>query len=111
MRRAMFLAATIGALALAPIGAARAADCPTLLHLHGYLTVAAVKCGYREAASIIDAASACRAQVGHAAATRTATDGIRFAQGEIVVKGGVPAWCEFVKGQYPSLVGGAPRPR
>jgi hypothetical protein len=111
MPRAMFLAATVGALASVPIGAARAADCLTLLHLHGYLTVAAVKCGYKEAASIIDAASACRAQVGHAEATKTATDGIRFARGEIVVKGGVAAWCEFVRGQYPSFVGGAPRPR
>jgi hypothetical protein len=82
-----------------------------LLHLHGYLTVAEVKCGYKEAAAVIDQASACRAQVGHAAATKTANDGIRFAQGEIVVKGGVPAWCGFVKSQYPSLVSGTARPR
>jgi hypothetical protein len=98
-------------LGLGRISAVSAADCPTLLHLHGYLTVAKVKCGYREAESIIDEASKCRAQVGHTAATSTATDGIRFAQGEIVAKGGVPAWCGFVKSQYPSLLSGTGRPR
>ncbi|MFI5014169.1 MAG: hypothetical protein ACHQAY_17670 [Hyphomicrobiales bacterium] len=109
-RKGLLIATTVALLVPAQVRVARAADCPTLLHLHGYLTVAVVKCGYKKAAAIINAASACRAQAGHAAATKTATDGIRFAIGEIVVKGGVPAWCSFVKGQYPSVIG-APRAR
>jgi hypothetical protein len=99
----------IAALGLACISTAQAADCPTLLHLHGYLTVAGVKCGYREAEEIINSASACRSSIGHAVATRTAADGIRFAKGEIIAKGGVAAWCGYVKAKYPSLVSGAPR--
>ncbi|SEC96145.1 hypothetical protein SAMN05519104_2459 [Rhizobiales bacterium GAS188] len=107
--RPSMLIATIGALSFAPISATRAADCDTLLHLHGYLTVATVRCGFTEAPNIIDAASTCRSQVGKASATKTATDGIRFAQGEMVAKGGISPWCSFVRGQYPSLVSGKAR--
>jgi hypothetical protein len=87
----------------------RAADCPTLLHLHGYLTVATGKCGFTEASNIVDLASTCRAQIGKASALKLASDGIRFAQGEMVVKGGTATWCAFVKGQYPSLIEGKGR--
>jgi hypothetical protein len=104
MRRAALLAAMTGALLQAQMLGARAADCPTLLHLHGYLTVATVKCGFTEASNIIDLASACRTQIGKAPAEKVATDGIRFARGEMVAKGGTAAWCAFVKGQYPSLI-------
>ncbi len=105
-RSTRIIVASIG---MAWITAAEAADCPTLLHLHGYLTVAGVKCGYREAEEIINSASACRNEIGHAVATRKAADGIRFARGEIVVKGGAVAWCSFVKSKYPSLISGASR--
>jgi hypothetical protein len=111
MKRASTLRISIAALALVWGSLAEAADCPTLLHLHGYLTVAGAKCGYREAEEIFKSASACRTQIGHAEATRQAADGIRFARGEIVVKGGTAAWCGYVKGKYPSLVGGASRSR
>jgi len=106
------IAAMLGlASSLAAIAEAQAADCPNLLHLHGYLTVAVVKCGFREARSIVNLASSCRTMVGHASATQTAADGIRFAQGEIAAKGGVPAWCGFAKSQYPSLLNGAGKVR
>jgi hypothetical protein len=82
-----------------------------MLHLHGYLTVAVAKCGFKEATNVVNAASVCRAQTGHAAATQLATDGIRFAQGEMKEKGGVLQWCASVKGQYPSLISGASRHR
>ena len=107
MLRSIALAAAAASLTLLPAPTS-AEDCATLLHLHGYLTVAVVKCRLVEASSIIDAASACRAQSGRDNAARTATDGIRFALGEIVAKGGEPGWCKFVQSQYPSLV--RPRP-
>ena len=103
MLRVISFGLALTALTLASVPTT-AQDCPTLLHLHGYLTVAAVKCRLVEASSIIDAASDCRAQSGRDIATRTATDGIRFAMGEIAAKGGVPAWCKFVQGEYPSLI-------
>lgn len=104
--RTLILATLVAPLALAP---AKAEDCPTMLHLHGYLTVAIAKCGFREASAVINAASACRAQVGHASATQTATEGIRFALGEMKEKGGIGAWCVFAKAQYPSLLSGSGR--
>jgi hypothetical protein len=104
MRRATHLAAMTGAPVLSHMPSVRAADCPTLLHLHGYLTVATAKCGFTEASNVIDAASACRAQIGKEAAAKVATDGIRFAQGEIVAKGGSSAWCALIRRQYPSLI-------
>jgi len=94
----------LAALTLAP-HAATAEDCPTLLHLHGYLTVAVSRCGLVEASGVVDAASACRAQAGPDAAAGMATDGVRFAVGEIAAKGGEPSWCKFVQGEYPSLFG------
>jgi hypothetical protein len=109
MRRATLLTAMTGALVLAQILSGRAADCPTLLHLHGYLTVAKVKCGFAEASNVIDAASTCRAQLGKTQALKVATDGIGFARGEMTAKGGTSPWCAFVKGQYPSLIGGKAR--
>ena len=109
--RLAVLVALMPAFVSAETHAARAADCDTLLHLHGYLTVAHAKCGLKEAPEVVDEASACRAQLGAAAATQMATDGIRFGEGELVEKGGVAAWCAFVKGKYPSLVSGKARPR
>jgi hypothetical protein len=106
MLRSISLAMALASLTLFSVPTS-ADDCPTLLHLHGYLTVAVMKCRLVEDSNIIDAASACREQSGRDNATRTATDGIRFALGEIVAKGGVPAWCKFVPSEYPSLV----RPR
>ena len=104
--RLAVLVALMPAFVSAETHAARAADCDTLLHLRGYLTVATVKCGFTEASNVIDQASACRSKAGKAEATRIATDGIRFAQGEMVAKGGTATWCGFVKSQYPSLVAG-----
>ena len=101
----------IAALGLAWGTTAEAADCPTLLHLHGYLTVAGAKCGYREADEVFKSASACRAKISHAEATRKAVDGIRFARGEIIAKGGTAAWCAYVKRIYPSFIGDAQRLR
>jgi len=110
MSRTAIAAAIAAQIALAPL-ASLAADCPTTLHLHGYLTVAVAKCGFREAINVVSAASDCRAQTGHAAATQFATDGIRFAQGEMKVKGGVLPWCASVRSQYPSLISGPMRRR
>jgi len=104
--RLAVLVALMPAFVSAETHAARAADCDTLLHLHGYLTVATVKCGFTEASNVIDQASACRSKAGKAEGTRIAPDGIRFAQGEMVAKGGTATWCGFVKSQYPSLVAG-----
>jgi hypothetical protein len=104
--RRLLIAMGLAALTSAP---ACAEDCETLLHLHGYLTVAAAKCRLVEAPNVIDAASACRAQSGSDVATRTATDGIRFAVGEMAAKGGVTAWCKFVQNEYPSLIGARSR--
>ena len=100
----------VAGLAFVPLAPVRAADCATMLHLHGYLTVAHAKCGLKEAPEVVDEASACRTQLGAAAATQMATDGIRFGEGELVEKGGVAAWCAFVKGKYPSLISGKARP-
>jgi hypothetical protein len=74
-----------------------AEDCPTLLHLDGYLTVAVVKYRLVEVSNIIDAASTCRAQSSRDNATRTAIDGIRFALVEVVAKGGVSTCSKFVR--------------
>ena len=64
--RLAVLVALMPAFVSAETHAARAADCDTLLHLHGYLTVATVKCGFTEASNVIDQASACRSKAGKA---------------------------------------------
>jgi hypothetical protein len=111
MSRSAIATATAAQIAFWLFSPASAADCPNMLHLHGYLTVAVAKCGFKEAPSVVNAASDCRAQLGHSVATQLARDGIRFAQGEMKAKGGVPSWCASVKGQYPSLISDASRHR
>ncbi len=84
-------------------GAARAEDCPNLLHLQGYMNRAAQRCGVREAAAVEHAAHRCATRLGERA-NPVLTDGMRFAQGEEIAKGGTSAWCAFVQTTWPNLI-------
>lgn len=97
MRPALALLILLGA------DPATAQDCPNLLHLKGYMNQAATRCGVKEATASEHVAHVCATRLGPRA-DRMLLDGMRFADGEAIVKGGTPAWCAFVRKTWPNLI-------